>query len=102
MNNTNVSTTDGTGRPRRCMSQTASGSIDAATSEVASILRGVVGMIIDETRMTTMFHDSCRPDESVIAVLDAVLISATATAFTTKNKRPMSVFVWDVWRAYRT
>ena len=63
MNSTNVLTTDGTGRPRRCASQTASGSIEAAAIDVASIFRGVVGMIIDDTRMTIVFHDS-RPTAS--------------------------------------
>src|SRR3989442_14124458 len=101
MNSTNVFTTEGTGMPRKWPNQTTSGSIDAATIDVASIFRGVVGMIIDDTRMTTVFHDNC-PRPSPIGVCTQLFRRATPTAFTTKYRRPASAFDSGRCGAYRT
>src|SRR5580765_2427840 len=92
MNSTNVFMTDGTGIPRRCATHTASGSIVAAAMDVTSILRGVVGMIIDDTRMTIVVHDS-RPTASSVGRNAQLLSSATATALSRKYRRPASVFL---------
>ena len=51
--------------------------------DVASILRGVVGMIIDDTRMTIVVQDS-RPTGSSAGENAQLLSSATATALSTK------------------
>src|SRR5258705_3936206 len=100
MNTTNVLITDGTGMPRRCAIQTPSGSMDAATIEAASIFRGVAGMIIDPTRMTTVFHDRCTA--SVGGTFVQLLISATPMALATRYRRPASVFTRGACGAYRT
>src|SRR5204862_5098821 len=100
MNSTKVFTTDGTSMPRRWANHTASGSIDAATSEAASILRGVAGRIIDATRMATVVHDRCIASIDGIAV--DVLSVAMPTAFSTRYSRPASVLVCALCGAYRT
>src|SRR3954452_18079739 len=101
MNRTNVFTRDGIGIPRRCPIQTASGSIVAADSEVASILRGVVGTIIDETRITIVVQDR-RPTASTPAENTHLSSSATKAALSTKYRRPASVFVAGPCEPYRT
>ncbi len=82
MNTTNVLISDGTGMPRRCAIQNPSGSIDAATTEAASIFLGVAGMIIDPTRMTTVFHDRC--SSSIAGTFVQLLSSATPMALATR------------------
>src|SRR5262245_2641829 len=91
MNSTNVLTSDGVGMPRRCATQTPTGSIDAATIEAASIFFGVAGMIIDETRIATVFHDRC--SVSVIGIRVQVLSTAMPIAFSTKYSKAMSLLV---------
>src|SRR5438132_13863687 len=92
MKRTNVFRMEGTGRPRRCAIQTPKGSIDAAAIDAASIFRGVVGMIIDEIRMTIVFHDRC-PIVLSVGTAAQVLSMATATAFAIMYQRPASIFV---------
>src|SRR4051794_14375027 len=92
MNNTNVFTTDGTDMPRRWATHTASGSIEAAAIAVISIFRGVVGMSIDDTRMTIDVHES-RPTGSFAGANAQLLSSATAAALSTKYSRPASTFL---------
>ena len=102
MNRTNVFTRDGTGMPRRCAIQMPSGSIDAATTDATSILRGVAGRIIDPTRMTIVFHETC-PIAAVVTVRACELTSATKIAFSTMNSRPTSAFVCGapaMWRIH--
>src|SRR6187397_2863484 len=101
MNTTSVCMTDGTGSPRRCASHTASGSIDAATSDVISIFRGVAGMIMAPTRITMVLHDRY-PGAWSALVLVQVLSSATPIAFTTKYTRPRLAFTSAAGGAYRT
>ena len=86
-----VFTNEETGNPRRCAIQTASGSIDAATSDAINVLRGVLGMIIEETRMTIVIHDRCPPGSRAGTLL-VVLSRATPTAFNTMYPRPTSIF----------
>jgi hypothetical protein len=43
----NVWTTDDTGTPRKCANHTPRGSMDAATKDATSILRGLDGAIIE-------------------------------------------------------
>ena len=68
---------EGTGKPRRWAIQTPSGSIDAATSEAASIFFGVLGMIIEEMRITIVIHDRC-PRVSAVGTVTQVLSMAIA------------------------
>src|SRR4051812_11757191 len=96
MYSTRVFSSDGTGTPRRCATQTPTGSIDAATIDAASILYGLVGMIIDDTRMTMMFHDSS-PPLSIVGVRAHVFSSETPIALAIMYKRPTSVFVCAEW-----
>ena len=103
MKSTKVLTSDGTDRPRRCAIQTPSGSIVADTRAAASILPGVVGRIIDPTRMTMVFHETC-PIAAAVTVRACELTNATKIAFNTMNRRPTSAFVCGasaVWRMNR-
>ena len=50
---------EGTGKPRKWAIQTPSGSIEAAASDAASILFGVLGMIIEEIEDHDVIHDRC-------------------------------------------
>ena len=45
--------------PLNFMMASASGSMDAAASAMASMRRGEVGRIIEKTRIATAFHDTC-------------------------------------------
>jgi hypothetical protein len=83
MNRTKVLITDGTSSPRRCATQTPSGSIDAAMIFVISIFRGAAGMSIDQTRMTTVFHER-RSRVSTVGACAHVLSIATPMAFMTR------------------
>ncbi len=53
----------------------------AATSAVASILRGVLGIIIAPTRITTVLQESC-PTNSVLGGRAQLFSSATPAALT--------------------
>ena len=85
-------TTDGTGTPRRCASQTPSGSIDAATSDAASIFRGVDGTIIAEIRMMMVVQDR-RPIVSTVGAVTQVVSIAFRIVFRIMNHRLASVFL---------
>src|SRR5258705_5788763 len=95
MNRTKVFTNEGTGRPRRCASQTPSGSIDAATSDAASILRGVDGAIIAAMRMMIGVHDRCS-SVCVVGAVTQVVSIAMKIAFRTRYQSPASDFFWQV------
>ena len=91
---------DADGAPLKCTIHDASGSIDAATSDAASILRGVAGRIMAATRITTVFHDKPRPLLTAARPVK-VLSSATAAAFSTTYSSPASVFRACASGAYR-
>src|SRR5262245_22071217 len=91
MNSTNVLIAVGVCMPRRCAIQMPSGSVEAATSDAASIFPGVAGMIIDETRIATVFHERCI--ESLIGTRAQVLSTATAIALSTKYASATSLLV---------
>src|SRR2546423_3445719 len=100
MKTTNVCAMVGTGRPRRCATQTASGSIDAAASDAKRILRGVVVVIIEEMRMTIAFHDS-GPISIWPADLLAMFSVDTNVALRSMYQRPASTLVCAGPFAYR-
>jgi hypothetical protein len=100
-NKINVCIKEGTGNPRRCAIHTASGSMDAAASDASNILRGVLGMIIEETRMTIVIHDTY-PSGVRLGTLVLVLRRATPTAFSNMYQRPASVFTCTDCFVYRT
>ena len=54
-----VSSGPGVSTPRRCASHTPNGPIDADASAAISILRGVLGTIIADSRMTIESPDRC-------------------------------------------
>src|SRR5688572_23637266 len=91
MQRTSVASREGTGKPRKWAIQTPSGSIDAAASDATSIFVGVLGMIIEETRITIVAHDRC-PRVSVVGTITQVLSSAIAAALTSMYARPRSIF----------
>jgi len=99
--NTRVLANEATGAPRVCAIQAASGSVDAATTEATSILRGDAGRIIAATRMTTVFQERPRPPLTEAKPVQA-LSSATPAAFSTKYSIPASVFLSYACGAYRT
>src|SRR5688572_12507439 len=93
MQRTSVLSSDGTGNPRRCAIQTPSGSIEAAASDAANILFGVLGMIIEETRITIVTHERCCILSAVGGVTH-VLSNAIAAAFASMYARPRSILDW--------
>ncbi len=86
-----MSSSDGTGKPRRWAIQTPSGSIEAAASDAASIFFGVLGMIIEVMRMTIVFHDR-RLRVSIVGTITQVLSRAITAALTSMYARPRSIF----------
>jgi len=95
MKMTKASVIDGTARPRRWAIHTPNGSIDAEKSATASILRGVVGRIIEPTRITIVIHDTWPPIVAMVSDRACVLIRATAAALATMNINPTSAFSCD-------
>src|ERR1041384_451511 len=67
------------------------GSFEAAASDATSVLRGVLGMIIDETRITMVVHERW-PILSGVGTLTTVFRRAIAAALTSMYQRLKSVF----------
>jgi hypothetical protein len=55
--------------------------------QATSVLRGVLGMIADDARMTNVVHDRCPMDSSVGSCAH-VLIRAMPAALSSMNNRP--------------
>src|SRR3954465_7145410 len=86
-----VPATDGTGKPRRWAIQMPSGSIDAAIKDATSVFPGVLGMIIDEIRITIAIQERC-PRSCSVGTRTTELRSAMAIAFTSMYQRLKSPF----------
>ena len=96
-----VASGDGTSTPRRCASHTPIGPSDAAASAATSILRGVLGTIIAESRITIDVHDRW-PSMAWVGSLAHVSSSAMAAAFTSISQSPASDFACGGRRESRT
>src|SRR5262245_18515800 len=96
-----VSMNVGVGRPPRCATQVASGSIEAATSDAMSIRRGVVGEIIEKTRIRFVIHDRLMPGATDNGGAMKLLRIAMPIALPIMYPSPAVVFVSGVCGAKR-
>src|ERR1700682_4257199 len=79
------------GNPRMYTIQATSGSIDAATSEAASIGSGFAGAIIEKTRIRTAVHETQGPS-GMRPPIAGVLSNATPTALAIRYPSPATAF----------
>ncbi len=84
-----VFSTDGVSTPRRWASHTPTGPIEAETSAAISILPGVLGTIIADSRMTIDVHDRW-PIIIVVGSLAQVSTIAMATECSSISQSPAS------------